>query len=231
LRKGDCHAHSVPSRAADFEVETRATTACAERLERRVCLDTTAPTVVAAEFIFDAFPVTIEFSENVEASLEEEDAQLQNLTMESQVQTNEFGLDFDEATNVARITFDGNFPFHALPDGNYRLTLPAGSVEDAAGNELEETFAFDFFFLNGDANRDRAANLADFNRLAANFGREPRRFTQGDFNYDGKVRLDDFNILAGRFGTVLAQPAAAAARPAFHAPAIDDEPDRWTELA
>jgi hypothetical protein len=211
-----------------------------ERLDRRLCLDTTAPTVVAAKFVFDAFPVrqtvALTFSENVEDSLREEDVNLQNLTTEAQIQTNEFGLDFDEDTNVARITFDGNFPFHALPDGNYRLTLEAGSVEDAAGNPLAQDFTFDFFFLNGDANRDRRVNLADFNILAANFGREPRTFTKGDFDYDGKVRLEDFNILAARFGTVLAPPTAAqqASNP-FHEETLGNgaerEDDRLAELS
>ena len=208
--------------------------AAIHRLDRRLCLDTTAPTVVAAEFIFDAFPVrqtvAITFSENVEESLEEEDVTLRNLTTATEVQPNQFGLEFDEATNVASIRFDGSLPFHVVDDGNYRLTLPAGSVEDAAGNELAETFTFDFFFLNGDANRDRTVNLRDFNILAANFGKEPRTFTTGDFNYDGKVRLEDFNILAARFGTVLAPPAAMAAGPALAAQGIDHDSDRLAEL-
>jgi hypothetical protein len=210
-----------------------------ERLERRICLDATPPTVTAAEFIFDAFPVrqtiAITFSENVEASLEEEDLTIANLTTTAIVQTNEFGLDFDEATNTARITFDGNFPFHVLPDGNYRVTLPAGSVEDAAGNELEQDFTFDFFFLNGDANRDRRVDLLDFNILASNFGREPRTFTQADFDYDGKVRLEDFNILAARFGTVLAPPAASAAAGGTSQllpfGSADEQHDQLSELA
>ena len=229
--------HSVRSCAGASYVEQSATATPVERLEQRVCLDTTAPTVVAAAFIFDAFPVrqtlTIEFSENVEDSLDEADVQIQNLTTNTEVQANQFGLDFDEATNVASIRFDGSLPFHVLDDGNYRLTLPAGSVEDAAGNELAETFTFDFFFLNGDANRDRAVNLRDFNILAAHFGQEPRTFTKGDFNYDGKVRLEDFNILAARFGTELPPPAAATAtaQPTFHAKALDLDSDRLAELA
>ncbi len=88
----------------------------------------------------------------------------------------------------------------ALPDGNYRATLPAGSVIDKAGNPLAEPLVAEFSFLNGDATGDGRVNLEDFNILAANFGQSNRTFTQGDFNYDGVVNLDDFNLLAGRFG-------------------------------
>jgi hypothetical protein len=53
----------------------------------------------------------------------------------------------------------------------------------------------------GDATLDGAVNLADFNRLAANFGAAPdARWTQADFNYDGMVNLEDFNLLAANFG-------------------------------
>jgi hypothetical protein len=57
----------------------------------------------------------------------------------------------------------------------------------------------------GDANLDSTVNLADFNRLAGNFG-TGSRWDQGDFNYDGTVNLADFNRLAGNFG----QSAAGA---------------------
>jgi hypothetical protein len=66
----------------------------------------------------------------------------------------------------------------------------------------------DFFFLRGDANRDRRVNLQDFNILAANFGQSPRTFGQGDFTYDGTVNLQDFNALATRFGTELPPPGS-----------------------
>jgi hypothetical protein len=43
-------------------------------------------------------------------------------------------------------------------------------------------------------------NLADFNKLASNFGQTARFWTEGDFNYDGIVNLADFNLLASNFG-------------------------------
>jgi len=58
----------------------------------------------------------------------------------------------------------------------------------------------------GDANVDGTVNLADFNRLAANFGATNAFWHQGDFNYDGNVNLQDFNRLAANFGLSAAGP-------------------------
>jgi hypothetical protein len=54
--------------------------------------------------------------------------------------------------------------------------------------------------LYGDANLDRTVNLADFNRLASNFGTSGATWARGDFNYDGLVNLIDFNLMAANFG-------------------------------
>jgi hypothetical protein len=58
----------------------------------------------------------------------------------------------------------------------------------------------------GDANLDGTVNLADFNRLAGNFGAGGAVWTQGDFNYDASVNLADFNKLAANFGLSAAGP-------------------------
>jgi hypothetical protein len=87
-------------------------------------------------------------------------------------------------------------------------TLALGIAEAAAvapggsfnGVPVDATALILHLTLVGDANLDRTVNLADFNALAAHFGRTPRTFFQGDFNYDGVVNLDDFNSLAARFG-------------------------------
>jgi hypothetical protein len=129
-------------------------------------------------------------------------------------------LSYNAATNTATLTFPG-LTNATLPDGNYRLTLLSPGITNGAGQQLDanrdgtggDNFTFDFFFLNGDANRDKRVNLQDFNILAANFGQTPRNFSQGDFNYDSIVNLQDFNILAGRFGVILPAPVAAAAAP------------------
>ncbi len=110
------------------------------------------------------------------------------------------------------LTYTANpqvLPGGVLPDGRYRAGIPGGTLRDAAGNTQDQPFSFEFTFLRGDATGDGLVNLADFNRLASNFGQPNRTFSQGDFNYDGAVNLADFNILAGRFGSAVAPPAAA----------------------
>ncbi len=168
------------------------------------------PAVVDARFPFELSPhrVTVRFSENVQNSLSASDLMLTNLTTGATINPSDLALEYDPSTNTATFragaSIGGRFP-----DGNYRATLPAGSVSDPQGNALVDGFTFDFFFLSGDANRDRRVNLSDFNILAANFGQSPRSFSQGDFNYDGTVNLADFNVLASRFGQVLTTPAAS----------------------
>jgi hypothetical protein len=100
----------------------------------------------------------------------------------------------------------------SLPDGNYRLTLPAGYVGDLAGNRGTTPFNFDFHILAGDANRDRRVDFEDLLALARNYGQSGRTFSQGNFDYsaDGVVGFDDLLILARRYGTTLVAPATAA---------------------
>ena len=61
-------------------------------------------------------------------------------------------------------------PSGVLSDGNYRATLPAGSVNDAAGNPLAADYTFDFFVLAGDANHDRVVDVRDLGILAQHYG-------------------------------------------------------------
>jgi hypothetical protein len=56
------------------------------------------------------------------------------------------------------------------------------------------------YALDGDADLSGGVNLADFNRLAANFGQTNKQWVDGDSTYDGLVNLADFNALAGNFG-------------------------------
>jgi hypothetical protein len=68
----------------------------------------------------------------------------------------------------------------------------------------------------GDSNLDGQVNLADFNRLASNFGTGDT-WDEGDFNYDGNVNLADFNRLASNFGQSAAGPTVT--------------PEDWANLA
>ena len=71
----------------------------------------------------------------------------------------------------------------------------------------------------GDANLDGSVNLADFNRLAGNFGLSGKLWIDGDFNYDDSVNLGDFNALGGNYGGV-APSAPRAGRPAGEVEAL-----------
>jgi hypothetical protein len=73
------------------------------------------------------------------------------------------------------------------------------------------------YTIYGDTNLDGIVNLADFNRLAGNFGGSNKTWSHGDFNYDGVVNLSDFNRLAASFGFSAAGPEVT--------------PDDWSALA
>src|SRR5205085_501492 len=77
-----------------------------------------------------------------------------------------------------------------LQDGNYRATLPAGSVSDAAGNPLASAQLLDFFVFAGDADHNRSIGFADLVAVAQNYGKSGNAtFGSGDFNYDHNVNF------------------------------------------
>jgi len=173
--------------------------------------DTTPPAVQGANFLFEtAHQVAIQFTENVGASVASTDLLLANQTTGQPVPSGSFTRTYDTATNTAQFGV-GSMTSGLLADGNYRATLPAGSIADGIGNALASDFAFDFYVFAGDAYRDRSVNLVDFTILAASFGQTGRVFSQGNFDYsaDGVVNLDDFTILAVQFGKTLPVPSGA----------------------
>ena len=171
-----------------------------------------SPEVTGSSVLYETAPhrLSFTFNRDVSASVGVDDLLLENLTTSQTIATSDLSLSYVASTNTATFTYMGNAGGIAgvLPDGNYRATLIASGITNPDGIPLAANHVLNFFFLNGDANRDRRVNLQDFNILAANFGQSPRTFSQGDFNYDGAVNLQDFNILAARFGTVLASPGA-----------------------
>jgi subtilisin family serine protease len=170
--------------------------------------DVAAPKVLASSFDFaSAQSLGFSFNEDVSGSLSLADLVVTNLTTNQPVDTSGFTLAYNAGTNIATFSVNG-----ILDDGNYRATLAAAGVTDPSGNLLDgngngvggDDHNLAYFFLQGDANHDRAVDLLDFNTLAANFGQSSRDFTQGDFNYSSNVDLIDFNILSQRFGNTLA---------------------------
>jgi hypothetical protein len=114
-----------------------------------------------------------------------------------------------------------------LPDGNYHGRILAG-LPDFYGNALAADAQFDFFFLNGDANRDRNVGFDDLVALAQNYNSTTNSWSHGDFNYDAKVDFADLVILAQNYNKSLAPAAAAAVAPALavsESPALTRERD------
>jgi hypothetical protein len=148
---------------------------------------------------------TVDFSANVGASLSASDLSVQLLPG---------GTPFHpQSASFAGST--GTFAFAGvLANGNYRVTLPAGSTDDGAGGHLLGTdLVSDFFVFTADGNHNRAVEIQDFNLLATNFGKSDRTFAQGNYDYsaDGKVTIVDFNLLAANFGKHLDPPAGFSA--------------------
>ena len=116
---------------------------------------------------------------------------------------------------VSRVTLPGTnsraelVPTSRLPNGNFRVALKSGqTVRDAAGNALAPGQSLgEFWFLNGDANRDKRVNARDYAIFKENFTRSGVGFSGGDFDYDGSVTMRDFRILRENFGQFL-EPTA-----------------------
>jgi hypothetical protein len=158
----------------------------------------TAALAVAANFEFETRQALLmDFNHEVSASLELTDLLVTNLATGLPVSLQSFA--YDPATLRAEVRFDPP----VLPDGNYRLTISAGAIANLAAD-----FAFDFFVLAGDANRDRAVNIGDFAILAAKFNLAGT-FADGDFNYNGQVEIGDFAILASKFNASVGPTAGA----------------------
>jgi hypothetical protein len=83
------------------------------------------------------------------------------------------------------------------------------------GQPVDSTAIVARFTLYGDTDLDTAVTLADFNRLAGNFGQMSNQvWFDGDSTYDGAVDLADFNRLAYNFGLTLGDDEGGGDGPA-----------------
>jgi hypothetical protein len=173
--------------------------------------DTTPPTVTEARFRYDRRPnrLSVTFSENVGDSIEHADFVVTHLGSGAVYKI------FAISWNGARADLDFKSEV-VLPDGDYRLTIDAEDVADSAGNPLPADFAFDFFVMAGDINRDRAVDFADLVVVAQNYGGTGKTFATGDLTADGKTDFADLVILSQNYGAALPPPVVAA--PASAAP-------------
>ncbi len=176
--------------------------------------DNVPPTVTAADFqhlLGPSHRVKVPFSEALAAPPAAADFVLTNRATGATHPVT--SVNYDPALRVATVFFGG-----ILPDANWRLTARAAGLADTSGNALDgnrdgvggDDFTFDFFFLNGDANRDRRVDFTDLVVLAQNYESTGRTWAEGDFNYDTVVDFNDLVILAQRYETALPLPAAPA---------------------
>jgi hypothetical protein len=177
------------------------------------------PTVSTSDFLFESAPhrLRFNFDRDVRDSLGTDDLVVRSLNTGHTLPPSQFALLYDDDSDVATFMYLGQGSDAiggVLPDGDYRATLLASGISTTAGANPAADYSLEFFFLNGDANRDGRVTLRDFNILADNFGRTGTSFPQGDFTYDGITDLDDFNLLVARFGAAIpASTATLAQRP------------------
>jgi hypothetical protein len=191
-----------------------------------VTIDRTAPTVQLSGLSFNSvFAAQVKFDEDVSPSLAPGDFVIVQAGTGTIAPNSVKTLTYNSTLNLASISFP-TLANTVLPDGDYTVTVVGAAVEDLAGNSMAANHAFNFFFLQGDANRDRFVDTQDFNALAGNFGAANRTFSQGNFNYDTAVDSVDFNLLTGQYGKRLVAPAVAAPG-LFASPPLTDEPAEW----
>jgi hypothetical protein len=172
-------------------------------------IDNTPPTIVSSTFDFEHQTIIVQFSEDVQASLQPADVKLQPAPSGSEFSPASFT--WTSTTHTAVFSFSD-----LVADGNYRIRIPAGSITDASGNTLASEHLSDpFFLLQADATRSRFVDTNDFNILAANFGSTDKVFSEGNFNYDalGKVDSEDFNLFIAQYGKRLSVPTAPVISP------------------
>jgi hypothetical protein len=74
-----------------------------------------------------------------------------------------------------------------------------------AGQSIDNTTLILRHTLYGDTNLDRAVNVGDFARLAANFNASNTDWSAGNFNFDSRTDIADFALMAGNFNQSLAR--------------------------
>lgn len=162
------------------------------------------PAVIADGFHYEVFAqnVTITFNQNVQATFTIGDLVVTGPGAAPPA----YLLNYFNVTNTGTVVF-----YEGLTDGDYTVTV-RGSGVTVGGIPMSGDHTVAFFFMSGDANRDRSVNISDFSILATHFN-TPGTFGKGDFNYNGLVDIADFSILASKFNTSLPASTPADGRP------------------
>ncbi|MFT3784845.1 MAG: fibronectin type III domain-containing protein [Tepidisphaeraceae bacterium] len=168
-----------------------------DSLEGRALLS--SPHVIGSSFIYDELPhrVMFQFDQDVSASLSTNDLYVHRYGFDAtRYPASRWSLTYDNATNVATFSWTGTTSGHVgmMPSGfDYAATLYADDVTNADGEPLAATSSFDFFFMVGDANHDRASEQSDLDLVLAGENSPPTSplFSLGDYDYSGVIDADD----------------------------------------
>ncbi|MDB5326397.1 MAG: autotransporter-associated beta strand repeat protein [Phycisphaerales bacterium] len=167
-----------------------------------ISVDTAAPTITgtpAFTYLTVGPSIGYSFSEPVSAGAA--NFTVNNVTTATVVPTS--SITATPSGNTVTLSF-ANVPgapaTNLLPNGSYTST-PSG-ITDTAGNALANGISYAFFWLNGDANRNRTADFNDFLIVQNNYN-QAGNYSQGDFNYDGLVDFNDFLVLQNNYNVTV----------------------------
>lgn len=145
--------------------------------------------------------VSLAFSELINiASLDAEDFVLTNLTTGERLASDKLHFTLRDTQFLDVTLALGKFE----ADGQWRLSIAPGSIESFTGQPMTTSYAFEFFYLAGDYNRDRSVDAADFTIWRDARGTTDLR-ANGDRDGDSAESIDfaDFLVLSRNFGKSL----------------------------
>ena len=174
--------------------------------------DLTGPSVSASEFRHETDKrISFNFSEDINTStLSTSDFQVTNLTTGALLDANSLTL-----TNVMPSSAELIIRSSLFDDGDWQVVLTGGSMQDLAGiGNFEHTL--EFFKLDGDSNRDRSVDIADYTIWRDTLGSTTDLRANADNSGLSTNVIDqaDYNAWVGNFGSSLPTLPAAALAPA-----------------
>ena len=141
--------------------------------------------------------LTVQFSQNVGASLSVADIRLRNLTTSADVPASSLVLSFNSGTNTLTI---GAANGVVLAVGNYQFTLLARGVTNGSAQVLTTDVALNFFVLPGDANGDRVVNDRDLLQVwQSSLSALGQQNLNNDLTGDGRVTTVDVSLVRSNY--------------------------------
>lgn len=165
-----------------------------------ISIDIIKPAMLSSAFFWQNSPhlLRMNFSETITPTIGPSSLVATNLTQQVTLLPAQLSAFFSTLTNVLNVGFPG-LTNQIVTDGNWKITLDKNLVTDRAGNNLEADAVAEFFFLTGDANRDRRVDGADLDILVGHLNQFGASFADGDFNFDQTVDLADADILMSKW--------------------------------